>query len=174
MYSNTGIIQGTYSIQHDRVDEINERIFSRYHPDTSLRPNYDPRPVSTKYTIFQSIDVKTSTDHLGEGSTLDLDNSGFVSAATNGQTIRNIDTETILRNQTTALQHGIGQHAFVPSSNSDLFKTYIESKPSEQPFPNLFTTPTFSSNTPTIVNQSIGKSKFHNFTRNQLLDTMDK
>jgi hypothetical protein len=185
MYSDTGIIQGSYSGQQDRVDELNERIFSRYVPDNSLRPNYDPRPVSTKYAFFPIIDRKVPSKiphnkYLGEGiSERERENEsqsksslGFLPSATNSPFMRNIDTETILRNQTTGLQHGIGQNVFVPSSTSDLYQTTIVSRPSDQPFPGLFTKPTLDSNTQTIRNQAIGKSDFFNFTRTQLRNTM--
>ena len=197
MYSDTGIIQGCYSGQQDRVDELNERIFSRYLPDNSLRPNYDPRPVSTKYAFFPVIDRRVQSNipnkmYLGEGiserereskgerkrerenenESQSKSNLGFLPSATNSPFIRNIDTETILRNQTTGLQHGIGQNLFVPSSTSDLYKTTIVSRPSEQPFPGLFTKSTFDSDNQTIRNQAIGKSDFFNFTRTQLRNTM--
>jgi hypothetical protein len=174
MFSNTGIIQGFYSGQQDRVDELNARIQSRFIPDNELRPNYDPRPVSTKYSLFPVIDRKTpgkeylkpSTEYLGEGD-------GFKSLITNSPFIRNIDTETVLRNQTVALQNGIGQSLYVPSSNSDLYNTTIVSRPSEQPFPNLFIKPTFNSTQPaiSITNQNIGKSDLFNYTRFQLRNT---
>ena len=41
----TGISYG----QNERVDELNSRLFDRNHPDQSLKPNFDFRPVSTKY-----------------------------------------------------------------------------------------------------------------------------
>ena len=176
MYSETGVIQGCYSGQEDRVELLNDRIYARNIPDNSIRPNYDPRPISTKYACFPVIDRKvpgemnskqfkmlsqTEYEYLGEG--------GFLPTNKNAPTIRNIDTETILRNQTVALQRGIGQGAYVPSSNSDLYKTTVVSRPSEQPFPGLFNTESIVTTIqPTIANQPIGKSDFFNFTRNQL------
>ena len=193
MYSNTGIIQGFYCGQQDRVDELNTRIQSRFIPDNALRPNYDPRPVSTKYSLFPTIDRKTpskeylkpSTEYLG-GATFGLGGLGkgkgkeskgetptsFSPLITNSPFIRNIDTETILRNQTVALQNGIGQSVYVPSSTSDLYNTSVVSRPSDQPFPDLFVKPTFSTNIPPIANQNIGKSDFFNFTRTQLRNSL--
>jgi len=194
MYSTTGIIQGCYSGQQDRVDELNDRIFSRYVPDNNLRPNYDPRPVSTKYAFFPVIDRKIPSEipmkqYLGEANQVlgeanqvlgeanqvlgeANQSNGFLPSTNNAPTIRNIDTETVLRNQVVALQHGIGQNEYVPSSESDLFKTTIVSRHSEQPFPRLFTKPTFSTNQPAIATQSIGKSDFFNYTRNQLRNSI--
>ena len=159
MYSNTGIVQGFYCGQQDRVDELNTRIQSRFVPDSELRPNYDIRPVSTKYSHFPIIDRKKPTEYLGKAGCL-------------APFIRNIDTETILRNQTVALQNGIGQSVYVPSSNSDLYNTTVISRQSEQPFPDLFVKPTFSTNIPPIANQNIGKSEFFNYTRTQLRNSI--
>jgi hypothetical protein len=173
MYSNNGIVEGCYSGQQDRVDELNTRIQSRFVPDNALRPNYDPRPVSTKYALFPTIDRKTPSEKLsmeylgGLGST-----PSFSPLINNSPFIRNIDTETILRNQTVALQNGIGQSVYVPSSNSDLYNTTVVSRPSEQPFPDLFVKPTFSTNIPHIATQNIGKSDFFNFTRTQLRNSL--
>ena len=205
MYSNTGIVEGFYCGQQDRVDELNTRIQSRFVPDNALRPNYDPRPVSTKYALFPTIDRKTpskeylkpSTEYLGEATfglgeatfglgeaTFGLGEAtfGFGEASTtsfsplitNSPFIRNVDTETILRNQTVALQNGIGQSVYVPSSTSDLYNnnTSVVSRPSEQPFPDLFVKPTFSTNIPPIANQNIGKSDFFNYTRTQLRNSL--
>lgn len=172
MYSNTGIIQGFYSGQQDRVDELNTRIQSRFAPDNALRPNYDPRPVSTKYSLFPIIDRKTPTKEYLKPSTEYLGDS-FSPLINNSPFLRNVDTETILRNQTVALQNGIGQSVYVPSSKSDLYNTTIVSRPSEQPFPDLFIKPTFQSTQPaiSIANQNIGKSDFFNYTRFQLRNT---
>jgi len=183
MFSNNGIIQGFYSGQQDRVDELNTRIQSRFIPDNELRPNYDPRPVSTKYSLFPVIDRKTpgkeylkpSTEYLGGlgEAEAEANEIGFKPLIINSPFIRNIDTETVLRNQTVALQNGIGQSVYVPSSNSDLYNTTIVSRPSEQPFPNLFIKPTFNSTQPaiSITKQNIGKSDFFNYTRFQLRNT---
>jgi hypothetical protein len=43
-----GVPHGVLYGQNERVDELNERISARNAPDTHLKPNYDPRPVSTK------------------------------------------------------------------------------------------------------------------------------
>jgi hypothetical protein len=60
-YSNTdnlfqGVVQGCLYGQQDRVDALNSRINSRQFADIDLRPNYDPRPIQTKYNHFPIID----------------------------------------------------------------------------------------------------------------------
>lgn len=170
-----GVVQGFFSGQNDRVDELNTRIQGRQFPDNPLRPNFDPRPVPTKYSLFPVIDRKTPPRYPLQKDY--LDNSGFSPATQNGPPkpyLQNIDTETILRNQTVALQHGAIQGVFVPSSNSDLYNVSMPS-PSvmqSQPFPDLFTRPSFEGSSNRVVNQSIGQSTFHNFTRVQLRNTI--
>ena len=51
-----GVVQGCLVGQKDRVDGLNDRIQGRQFSDIELRPNYDPRPVSTKYSRFPIID----------------------------------------------------------------------------------------------------------------------
>ena len=42
--------------QNERVEELNRRIVDRVSTDAPLQPNFDPRPVSTKYALFPVID----------------------------------------------------------------------------------------------------------------------
>ena len=80
-----------------------------------------------------------------------------------------IDIETTLRNQTFAKQRGLGQDMYVPSSESDLYKVSVVSRPSEQPHMGLFSQNTFSNRAhPNVENTTIGKDKFFNHTRTQL------
>ena len=51
-----GIPFGVFVGQHDRTDELNDRIFKRNIPTLELEPNFDPRPVSTKYSTLPLID----------------------------------------------------------------------------------------------------------------------
>ena len=170
-----GFVNGCFHGQHDRVNELNNRIVDRQFPDTPLRPNFDPRPVPTKYALFPIIDRRTPAEIPIESSDY-LDDSGFYPTSTNGPpkvVLQNIDTESILRNQTVALQHGAPRGVFVPSSQSDLYQVSIDSRMGEeQPFPNLFTTPHISSSRNPVMNTSIGNSTFHNFTRIQLRNTV--
>ena len=175
--NENGIIQGFFNGQQDRVDELNRRIQSRQFPDNALRPNFDPRPVPTKYAVFPIIDRRTPASLPIE--TNYLDDYGFSPATQNGPAktyLQNIDVETVLRNQTVALQRGAAQGVFVPSSNSDLYRVSLP-RPSvevSQPFPNLFNSSSFSNPASNVVsNQPIGKSTFFNHTRVQLRNTIE-
>jgi hypothetical protein len=178
-FSENGVIEGCYYGQQDRVNELNTRIQSRQFPDNSLRPNFDPRPVPTKYSIFPIIDRKSIPDtpiHMY------LDNSGFVPTSTSGPPkpfLENIDTESILRNQTVALQHGAEQGVFVPTSKSDLYMNPIFANPYYantfiQPYPELFTKPALTNTNHEIKDQPIGKQLFYNNTRTQLRNMINQ
>lgn len=174
-----GVPNGCFVGQNDRVDELNTRIQTRQFSDTTLPPNYDPRPVSTKYSVFPVIERRkpikeakyTFTEHSVERN--------FNPATQNGPPstyFRNIDTETILRNQTVALQRGAEQGVYVPSSNSDMYhnadflSANRNSPPSiHQP---LFAKPIFSASTPHISRFPVGKDAFYNHTRTQLRNTI--
>ena len=175
-----GVVQGCLFGQQDRVDALNERIQGRQFADIELRPNYDPRPVSTKYSRFPIIDpvIKRNANLKTYDINNTLDNNKnpfFYGASNNAHVLRNVDLETKLRNQTTALQHGAPQGMYVPSSKSDLYHIEIagSSNMGEQPFPELFNTPKIQNSTiPTITKYtSIGNSDFFNHTRTQLRNT---
>jgi hypothetical protein len=153
-----GIPEGIYYGQFDRVNELNTRLGSRQFPDIALQPNFEPRPLSTKYTFNPSyskptVRIQRNVDHVVE---LNF-NPGSSRAPPQGF-LNNIDKETILRNQVFALQHGADQAIYVPSSNSDLYKTTIVSTPGEpQPFPSLFSKSQFAVTENPVEGTNIGK-----------------
>jgi hypothetical protein len=171
-----GVVQGCLYGQQDRVDELNTRMQGRQFSDSPLRPNYDPRPVSTKYSLFPVIDRKPIAHEPLRTYLDDSHFQKFSPITRNGppkQYLENIDTETILRNQTVSLQHGAEQGVYVPSSHSDLYKINVPSTFSEQPFPGLFKTYQADPNIYPIHSQPIGKSLFSNHTRTQLRNTVN-
>lgn len=164
-----GIPEGIYYGQFDRVDELNNRIGSRHFPDIDLQPNFDPRPIPTKYTFTPghtkpTISIKKNLDYI-----VGLNfNPGTKRAPPQGF-LNNIDNESILRNQVFALQHGADQAVYIPSSNSDLYKTTIISTPGQpQPHPSLFSKPSFAMTANPTEDTKIGKNMFFNHTRTQL------
>lgn len=161
--------------QNQRVDELNTRIGSRMFSDSQLEPNYDPRPVATKQSIFPVINrrkpVQETRIPYPEYNQQAVFNPGNDRAPVSGY-INNVDTETVLRNQTFSLQKD-DKHVYVPSSNSDLYKTTVISRPSVQPHPNLFARPEFSKKQhPNVENIPIGNDEFFNHTRTQLRNMM--
>ena len=167
-----GLHEGIAYGQNERVDELNSRISDRHFPDIALAPNFDPRPVPTKYSRFPIINrrklaneyIKPSITHVPEiyfnPATRNAPPSGYLA---------NIDIETSLMNRTVSLQHGADQGVYIPSSQSDLYKVSVDSRPSEQPFPLLFMTPMMTTYVnPKIQINGIGKNLFDNSTRVQL------
>lgn len=177
MFSNSGLIEGVHRElivgQHERLNEINDRIKSRQFPDHALEPNFSFRPVSTKYNLMPimaknsnpepTVRIQPQLEHIVEMNF----NPGTRNAPFKGYA-RNIDTETILRNQTMATQNA-SQSVYVPSSDSDLYKVSVVSRPVEQPYRHLFDQPSFVQGVhPNLVGKNIGKNMFFNSTRSQL------
>jgi len=173
-----GVSNGVLYGQNERVDELNDRIQTRHFPDKALAPNFSPRPTMTKYSHFPMLDNRTSNKvpiHTNYDYSMITNFSPPVMM--NGQVngfINNVDTETILRNQTVALNRGADQGVYVPSSNSDLYKVHVPSRPSDQPHLLLFEKPVFENAIhPNIAAiPRIGVDQFNNNTRTQLRNTI--
>ena len=166
-----GVPEYLYYGQNERVDELNNRIKSRQFPDSPLEPMFAPRSIPTKYSVFPIINRRKEMNepvitYLDYNLKINF-NPGTQNAPPSGY-INNIDIETILRNQTIALQKA-DQAVYIPSSNSDLYKVRIQSTPSEQTHPLLFEPPVFENRLhPNVANSNIGRDKLFNHTRTQL------
>jgi len=169
-----GAAQGVSYGQYARTDELNQRISSRSFSDSPLEPNYAPRSVQTKHTIFPI--VKNSRQCAEPTLPYPTYNSqaNFTPGNSRGPTsgfTNNVDVETTLRNQTFALQHGANQSVYVPSSNSELYNVSVVSAPSVQPHAGLFVAPQFSTEIhPNLEGSNVGVDRFFNHTRTQLRD----
>jgi hypothetical protein len=145
-------------------------------PDAQLEPNYDPRPVSTKYALFPMADRRPTHPEPAMPATQynpELNFNPGTSRAPSSGYRSSIDTETVLRNQTFALQHGASQSVYIPSSKSDLYNNTVVQNPGapyiQQPHPDLFAQPQFSRELhPNVASREIGMDAFFNHTRNQL------
>ena len=152
----------------DRYDELNQRISERNIPSEYLQPQFSLRPVSTKYATLPMIDRRIKAEvqlrpvvpyNIGK-----VFNPGSAQAPWSGYA-SNVDVETVLRNQTFALQKN-GQSTYIPSSNSDLYEVEVFGRQETQPFPNLFEEPNlapFNSNP-----HNIAQDVFNNSTRQQI------
>ena len=164
-----------YSRMNNSLDDINNRMDKRNYSDIPLQPNYDPRPVSTKYSHFPALNGRKPTHETLLNHPVFETNEHFNpgSSAPSSGYRNNVDLETILRNQTTVLQHGAGQGTYIPSSDSDLYKTQMP-QPSEiylQPHPELFTQHHFQPKQDTNYHPEIGQNMMFNHTRTQLRNT---
>ena len=165
-----GVINGMYTCNHERVDELNNRISERNIPSASLQPQYSIRPVATKYGCMQVLDQYKKTtvplNNYTSYSTKDVFNPGNAQAPWSGFT-NNVNVESSLRNQFFALQK-CEQSEFVPKSTSDLYETRIDFKPQPQSHPLLFDKADLEPFNPNVHN--LGNNVFNNHTRYQLKD----
>jgi len=133
----------------DYEDELNARLEGRWLPSVSLKPLYDTRPASTKYTWFHSLDEpiqpKVELKQYKEYSSK-VFNPG--QRAPVDYYLKSIDIESKLRSQFMALQKS-SQAVYVPELTSDMYTipggtklkewTEIESIECRKPPPNLDT-----------------------------------
>jgi len=168
-----GVIQGLYTCNHGRVDELNNRIAERNIPSKELQPQYSIRPTSTKYGYMPILDQYNKSsiplNSYTPYSTKTVFNPGNAKAPWNGFS-NNINIESKLRNQFFALQK-CEQSEFVTSSTSDLYQTKIDYTQQKQTHPLLFDKPDLAPFNPNIHN--LGGSLFNNHTRYQIKDTTD-
>jgi hypothetical protein len=166
-----GVAEGVSYQQQERVEDLNERISSRQFPDRPLEPNYTPRSVPTKYSHFPIIDRrKQATEQIHNYAPHDTHsnfNPGSAMAPIKGF-LENINTESVLRNQTFSKQR-FAENVYVPTTKSDLYNVIVPSKPSMQPYPLLFTKPDLDKELhANVAGSNIGRGMFFNSTRVQL------
>jgi hypothetical protein len=105
----------------DYEDELNNRLERRWLPSTSLKPLYESRPTSTKYTCFQSVsETKKATVPLMKYA--DYSSSVFNpgNRAPVEYYMKSVDVESNLRSQFMALQKS-DQAVYIPEVSSELY-----------------------------------------------------
>ena len=168
-----GVPNGVLYGQHERVDGLNNRMASRQFSDNPLEPNFNIRPVSTKYAHFPTLDrqpiVKEKSQKYENYSLSKNFNPGSDKAPVSGY-FSNVDLETNMRNQHFALQHGASQGTYVPTSASELYNVRVPFSVGEpQPHPDLFQKQQFANEMhPNLMHTNIGNDRFFNHTRTQL------
>ena len=113
----------------DYDNELNVRIMERVQASQPLQPLYDPRPASTKYTLFKTTpEPQKSTEPLHQykeystETTFHPGNRGPVDYYA-----KQIDQESTLRSQFAALQKADAA-VYIPETHSDLY-VYSSYKP---------------------------------------------
>lgn len=162
---------------YDRVDELNVRFRNRHFSDMLLEPNFNPIPIQTKYSHFQIINTRKSSNvpiHSEIHHNVSLNFNPSTRNAPPSGYFNNIEDEIYLRNQYVKMNHGNDKDVYVPSSTSDLYMNSINFNKvdiNNSEFKNspLFVQESKYTNIPPIAS-SIGKDTFFNHTRNQLRD----
>ena len=120
--NNNGVINGLYTCNQERTQQLNDRIFSRNIPSSQLQMQFSSRPVSTKYATMPIVNPRAKSqipiNVAPTYETTEVFNPG-TSAPWSGFPTK-IDDESKLRNQFFALQK-CEQSEYVPSSTSDLY-----------------------------------------------------
>ena len=128
---------------YDYDNELNIKINSRHFPSNVLQPNFDPRPLSTKYSIanFPLVNNYVSEDSEQLLTYDRYDNEEIFypgnSRAPISHFLDNIDTDSILKNQVRPLTKSDGPN-YIPNFNSDL---YLEKKYKDNKLPNIHVLP---------------------------------
>jgi hypothetical protein len=166
-----GVVEGVTLQQNERVEDLNERIAARQFPDQPLEPNYSPRSVPTKQSVFPIVERrKPATEELLNYPEYNVHtnfNPGSRAAPGKGF-LDNINLESVLRNQQFSKQN-CAQNVYIPTTKSDLYNVSVISRPSEQPYPLLFAQPQLETELhPNVVESNIGRDLFFNSTRAQL------
>ena len=102
-------------------DELNHRLERRWLPSTSLKPLYETRPTSTKYTCFQTVDEpKRNNVPLMEYQDYSPHIFNPGNRAPVEYYMKSVDVESKLRSQFMALQKA-DQAAYIPDLSSELY-----------------------------------------------------
>jgi len=155
------------NIEYD--NELNKRLHARYFPSKELPPNFDPRPVSTKYTHFHTNDLPPiTTEKLRDYSDYNPMYTFFPgnAKAPVKKVLQEVDTESILRNQFMALQRN-DQAYYIPPLESQLYRHQSTLK--DKPKPHEVQESAFPIVKPiTSCQKKLAPKTFHNSTRYNL------
>ena len=167
----TGAVQGLWQGQHVRLDELDARLAERQFSDHPLQPNFNFRPVATKYAYLPIIDrrAKPSVPIVNYGVYDTTTN--FSPATSNGPVasyLANIDLETVLQNRHVALQHGADQGVYVPNSSSDLYGFSAVGRQEDMGERAMIFNKQGLDTRVSDVAKQVGQDRFHNNTRTQL------
>jgi hypothetical protein len=164
---------GVIYLQNERLDELNQRLGQRQFTDQPLQPNYNPRPVPTKYSHFPIIDRRKAAPPTPLVNYLEYSSkTNFAPITSKSGPVdtyfRNIDSESELRNQYFGLQKGADQSVYVPESRSDLYGFSAVGRQESQTHPDLFIPRTLDQTPNPNLDPAIGSDRFFNHTRQQL------
>lgn len=157
-----GVHEGIISGQHDRVEDINFKIYDRHSDyNNQYSPIFEPRPTPTKQSIFPIVNFRNTDDASPSlVSTFDYQR----------ECVNKLPIENTLHSRNFALQKGADQAIYIPASSSDLYNVSVQYAPSFQPFPMLFSESDFQDQSRPHANARphIGNEIFGNNTRVQL------
>ena len=153
----------------EKTNIMNSRAYSRVVPSQMLQPYLSVAPVQTKFTVLPVIDprapISVPMEQLPTYNIHNTFNPGNATSPWSGYA-STVNVESELRNQIFALQK-CSQSVYVPKSTSDLYNVNFASRPSQQPFPDLFNPFIPCVNPKNSLKDSMGPELFNNSTRTQ-------
>lgn len=181
-----GVVRGAYTFNHERLQQLNDRIHQRNFPSQELQTHFSPRSTPTRQCLFPMVD-----NHMPSATPIKKNPNYNIEANFNPGTsspwsgyMTHVDNESRLRNQFHANQTA-AQSKYIPSSSSDLYNYDIQKEiinahrqhfplieqpasdiTTPQPYPRLFETPQFSSFD--ANEHGLGMNTFENHTRQQV------
>jgi len=167
----TGAVNGLWQGQNARLDELDERLAERQFSDRPLQPNFDFRPVATKYSYLPIIDRRARPQVPIVKHEMYNTATNFSPATSNGPVasyLANIDLETILQNRHVSLQHGADQGVYVPSSKSNLYGFSAVGRQEDLGERAMIFDKYSLATKGSDVAKQVGNDRFHNNTRTQL------
>ena len=159
----------SYLCNYDYDNELNIKINKRHFPSSGLQPNFDPRPLSTKYSLLNyPVENKYIDDESAPLINYERYDSGKIFYPGNARApiehfLDNIDTDSALRNQYQRLTKHDGPN-YIPNKNSDLF---VETKYEDNKEKNLYKLPHKVRGTNT-KKCDLAPNTFFNHTRNNV------
>ncbi len=181
-----GVVRGAQTFNHERLQQLNDRIYQRNLPTNDMQTHFSPRSTTTRQCLFPMVDNHMPSDaqikRIPNYSMVDQFNPGSNAPWLGYMT--SVDNESRLRNQFAANQPA-AQSKYIPASTSDLYhynvqdeiiKAHSQRVPlieqpasnitTPQPYPRLFETPQFA---PFDANEhGLGMDTFENHTRQQV------
>lgn len=158
MYSDIG--------KNEMTNRINLEIAKRNIPSHKIQPYLSVAPVSTKYQVLPSLNMrKESCVNLEQQPSYNSELTFNPGTRKPPCWCDYVNVESELRNQIYGLSKG-SSNVYVPKSNSDLFFYQFKTSNEYNPHTKLFDKETFEHFNPNKDN--LGNQLFHNNTRVQL------
>ena len=155
----------------EKLDTMNKKLYLRNIPSGNMQANFDPRPVSTKYSTLPLIDHRKEINvPINNNEVYNSEKTfypGTMKPHYYGFSI-NVDKESTLRNQFFALQSA-DQAKYIPSTTSDLYMNPIDFQTESEYIEDrmIFRKSEFADFNPNF-SANIGNRVFNNATRVQL------
>lgn len=159
-----------YVKDDSRVQNLNNRIFSRNSPSHTLQSQYDPRPQSTKYTRMPVFDKYKDEKVVNIQREKEYDQGSQFNPGTKAPYsgyATHVDHESQVKNMFMIQQKYSNQCIYIPSSTSDLYHHSVPNdRPELNPHQLLSKTEQWKPFNPDIYN--IGTERFRTHTRQRL------